>query len=169
MGGGKSKRVYVSIGSNIDKSHNVISCVKTMRKVFGELQLSPVYESSAVGFDGGSFYNMVVTFETCQSPFFIADRLRDIEYRHHRRRNKNQLESRTLDLDQILHGDLVIKENGVQLPHDDIVRYSFVLRPLADIASHHQHPVLNATYSELWSDFDQHKTPLKEVSLNFDS
>ena len=160
--------MFVSIGSNIDKSRNVVSCVRAMRKIFGELELSPVYESDAVGFEGESFYNMVAAFETDRSPFSVANELRDIERRHHRKRNKNQLESRTLDLDQILHGELVIKENGVQIPHDDIVRYAFVLRPLADIASHRRHPVLNKTYGELWSGFACNEPPLRKIPLDPD-
>ena len=161
-----SNRVYVSIGSNIDKSRNMVSCVRMMREIFDELKLSPVYESNAVGFEGESFYNMVAAFKTDRSPFSIANKLRDIERHHHRKRNKNQLESRTLDLDQILHGELIINENGVRIPHDDIVRYAFVLRPLADIASHRQHPALNKTYKELWSGFDHSETPLKKISLD---
>ena len=161
-----AKKVYVSIGSNINKTRNLVSCITMMRNTFGELQLSSVYESDAVGFEGESFYNMVVSFETDQSPFSIADKLREIENRHHRKRNKNCLESRTLDLDQILHGNLAIDELGVQVPHDDIVKYAFVLCPLADIASHDRHPVLSKTYTQLWSSFDQSKTPLKKIPVN---
>ncbi len=159
------QRVYVSIGSNIDKRRNVVSCVKMLRETFGELKLSPVYESQAAGFDGDDFYNMVAAFETRRSPRAVADALRTIEQRHGRTRGKNRLASRTLDLDQILHGDLVINENGVQLPHADIVQYAFVLRPLADIASAAVHPVLGKTYAGLWADLAGTAPTLTQVSL----
>ena len=157
--------VYVSIGSNIDKKHNVISCIAMLRETFGELKLSPVYESRAVGFDGNNFYNLVASFETAQSPRHVENALKLIEERHGRRRGKNRFESRTLDLDQLLHGDLVINENGVRIPRDDIVQHAFVLRPLADLASRAMHPVLGKTYAGLWSDFDRDATVLKRVSL----
>lgn len=162
---GKQKVVYVSIGSNVDKERNVVSCIRMLRGIFGELTLSPVYESPAVGFEGGNFYNMVASFETERSPRDVAGVLRAIEKRHGRVRSKNRFESRTLDLDQVLYGDLVIRENGVQVPRDDIVQYAFVLRPLADIAGEETHPVLAKTYARLWEDFDRGAPALKKVSL----
>ncbi len=159
------RKVYVSIGSNVDKERNVVSCVKMLRETFGELTLSPVYESAAVGFEGGDFYNMVASFETERSPRNVADVLRVIEKRHGRVRSKDRFESRTLDLDQVLYGDLVIRENGVQVPRDDVVRYAFVLRPLADIAGGETHPVLEKTYARLWEDLSRGAPALKKVSL----
>lgn len=161
------KRVYVSVGSNIDKEHNIPSGVKMMREAFGDLELSPVYESNSVGFEGESFYNMVVSFETDRSPSFVTDALKGIENRHHRKRNKNRFESRTLDLDQILHGDLVIDEADIRIPHEDIVRYAFVLRPLADIASQVKHPILSKTYIQLWTNFKDGTPSLEKVPLAF--
>ena len=157
--------VYVSVGSNIDKERNFISCIKSLRETFGELAMSPVYESQAVGFEGDNFYNMVVSFKTEQSPHQIAKTLKIIERQHERVPSKNSFQSRTLDLDQILHGNLTINENGIQIPHNDIVKYTFVLRPLADLSNHAVHPVLGKTYAQLWSNLDHDALPLKKVPL----
>ncbi len=60
-------RVYVSIGSNIEPAHYVRLAVHAMRDVFINVQLSPVYETEPVGFEGDNFYNLVAAFDTDMS------------------------------------------------------------------------------------------------------
>ena len=57
---------------------------------------------------------------------------------------------RSLDLDIILFGDQVGEVAGLRLPRADILRYAFVLKPLADLAPDATHPELGRTYRELW-------------------
>jgi 2-amino-4-hydroxy-6-hydroxymethyldihydropteridine diphosphokinase len=57
---------------------------------------------------------------------------------------------RTLDLDLLLYGDLIVKDGKLQIPREDIERYAFVLEPLAEIAPTLKHPVLQLSYEELW-------------------
>ena len=52
--------IYISLGSNIDREQNTRAGVQALRDAFGELELSSVYESEAVGFEGDAFYNMVI-------------------------------------------------------------------------------------------------------------
>ena len=51
-----STTVYVSLGSNVERDSNIRLAIKEMRADFGELLLSPVYESASVGFDGSDRY-----------------------------------------------------------------------------------------------------------------
>ena len=143
-------RVYVSIGSNIDKERNIPSAIHALQKVFNPLFVSSVYETKAVGFEGEDFHNLVVGFDTPHSPLEINQTLRKIEAGHGRTRGKEQFESRTLDLDQLLYGDLVTAMNGIHLPHPDILRYNFVLRPLAELAGNIVHPKERQTIAKLW-------------------
>lgn len=53
-------RVWLSLGSNMDREHNIRSAITALEKVFGRLIISPVYESDAVGFTGDPFLNLVV-------------------------------------------------------------------------------------------------------------
>ncbi|MEM7401514.1 MAG: 2-amino-4-hydroxy-6-hydroxymethyldihydropteridine diphosphokinase, partial [Pseudomonadota bacterium] len=65
-------RVYISIGSNIDKQDNIVSSVQTLRDHFGDLSISNVYETKAVGFEGEDFHNLVVGLDTDEAPLEIS-------------------------------------------------------------------------------------------------
>lgn len=147
-------RVYISIGSNIDVVKNIPSSVKALQKHFGELVISNVYETQSVGFEGDDFHNLVVGFDTDESPLEISNVLKQIEADHDRTRGKEKFESRTLDLDQLLYGDLVMQMQGVNIPHPDILRYSFVLKPLTELAAEVGHPEEEKTMRELWDEFE---------------
>lgn len=160
-------RVYVSIGSNIGREQNIRAGVVGLKERFGELVLSSVYESEAVGFDGDSFYNLVAGFDTALSPQQVAAELRDIEEAHGRVRNGPRFSSRTLDIDLLLYDDLVLHEGRLEIPRDEITKNAFVLWPLAEIAPQLKHPQQGVTYGELWAAFDQQSQPLWPVAFEF--
>ena len=56
-------RVYLSLGSNLDRESHIKAALDALAREFGLLTLSPVYESESVGFDGDAFYNLVVAIE----------------------------------------------------------------------------------------------------------
>ena len=145
--------VYISIGSNQEPRRNIQSCLQRLHESFGELQVSTVYENEAVGFEGENFYNLVVGFDTVLPVEEVTRILHRIEDEHGRIRSGKKFSSRTLDLDLLLYGDLVLKTDTLQLPRDEINRYAFVLRPLAELAPGLQHPSLGKTMADLWSDF----------------
>jgi 2-amino-4-hydroxy-6-hydroxymethyldihydropteridine diphosphokinase len=155
-------RVYVSVGSNIDRDHNIAMALRLLEASFGELQRSSVYESAAVGFDSDPFYNLVVGFDTRYSPCEIQDALHCIEEASGRTRTTG-LSPRTLDLDLLLYDDLVIDADGLVLPRADISRYAFVLGPLAEIAGEQRHPVSGKRYSDMWSAFDETGQALSRI------
>ncbi len=143
-------RGYISIGSNIDKEYHIAAGLQTLEQRFGELVLSSIYESDPVGFSGAPFYNMVAGFDTGLDIYEVARNLREIEIDHGRPPDSKKFSSRTLDLDLILYGDLIINEGNLQIPRTEIERYAFVLEPLAEIAPMLVHPVLGLSYAELW-------------------
>ena len=75
-------RVYISIGSNIEVAINIPSSVKALSEHFGELDISSVYETKAVGFDGDDFHNLVVGFDSDESPLEISKVLKPVSYTH---------------------------------------------------------------------------------------
>ena len=155
-------QVYVSIGSNIERERNIDIALQALAAAYGELQQSSVYESAAVGFDSAPFYNLVVGFQTSDSPQAVQELLHRIEDSQGRLRT-GELAARTLDLDLLLYDDLVIQEGRLMLPRPDIDRYAFVLGPLAEIAGERQHPVSGVRYADLWSAFDATGQELQRI------
>lgn len=160
-------RVYVSIGSNIDRDENIRGGVADLQAHYGELKLSSVYESESVGFDGDNFYNLVAAFDTAEAVFEVARVLREIENAHGRTREGPRFSSRTLDIDMLLYDDQVLQEGKLELPRDEITKNAFVLWPLAEIAPDLKHPVLKQSYAELWAAFDKEKQPLWPVPFSW--
>jgi 2-amino-4-hydroxy-6-hydroxymethyldihydropteridine diphosphokinase len=159
--------VFIGAGSNIEPRRHLGAGLRALAERFGILRLSPVYRNSPVGFDGEDFLNMVISFDTDDTVGEVAAALSAIEADNGRTRSEAKFAPRTLDLDLLLYGDFVGEADGVELPRDEITRYSFVLRPLADLAGERLHPALGRSFAELWQSFDDSKHPLTRVEGDF--
>lgn len=157
--------IYVGLGSNIEPEQNLHMGVRELRDRFGELQISAVYRSTAVGFDGEDFLNLVVAFESDSSPADICGAIELIHNLSGRDRNSGKWESRPLDIDLLLYNDLVLDEPPVRVPRKDVLEYSFVLRPMAELAPDLRHPVTGRTMLEHWQEFDAASHPLEVVGV----
>jgi 2-amino-4-hydroxy-6-hydroxymethyldihydropteridine diphosphokinase len=157
--------VFLGLGSNESPEKNLRLAVSELRSRYGELTLSCVYQSAAVGFDGADFLNLVARLQSEDSPFAICDEIDVIHNLAGRVRNSDKWESRPLDIDLLLYNDLVQDERPVHVPRDDILKYSFVLRPLAEIAPDQVHPVTGKTCLEHWQSFDAESHPLEEKNV----
>lgn len=159
-------RIFVSIGSNIEREQNIRGAVRALRDAYGVLTLSRVYESAPQGFSGDNFYNLVAGFDSADSVGAVKARLAAIEAGHGRRRDGQRFGPRTLDLDLLLYGDAVIHRPGLDLPRAEIRKYAFVLAPLAEIAPDLRHPETGETYGALWETFAAVQ-PLHVVAFDF--
>ena len=158
-------QVYIGIGSNIDKRLHIPRALEELKLQFGRIDISPLYQTPAIGFEGEDFYNLVAGFNTHITPHELHSVLRQIEASHQRVRvSENQFISRTLDLDPLLYGDLQIKDELIHIPNPDILEYAFVLKPLADIAGHAIHPDLNKSIEQLWDEFNKPTFAMKVVT-----
>ena len=133
--------VAISVGSNLDREHNIERALDSLRLSFGQLQISSVYETAAVGFNGPDFYNLVVAFETDLDVRLLIDRLHDIEVEQGRIRMTQEITSRLIDLDLLLYGDGILYSEGLDIPRREILEYDFVLQPLAELLPDTVYPV----------------------------
>jgi 2-amino-4-hydroxy-6-hydroxymethyldihydropteridine diphosphokinase len=160
-------RVYVSIGSNVERDKNIRGAVRALQNRFGALALSRVYETRAVGFDGEDFYNLVATFDTDDPVEAVRAALADVETAHGRKHGGPRFGPRTLDLDILLYGDLVRHDAELDIPRGEIVEYAFVLGPLAELAPALTHPETGARFGDLWRTFTGPKD-LRPVELSLE-
>jgi 2-amino-4-hydroxy-6-hydroxymethyldihydropteridine diphosphokinase len=158
--------VYLGLGSNIDAEKNLTLAVAQLRALFGDLTISPVYRSAALGFDGSEFLNLVVALSTDAEPLDVLEQIERIHEMAGRSRGPDKYSSRPLDIDLLLYGDRVDPKPPLRLPRRDILEYSFVLCPLADIAPDLVHPVTGRKIGEHWREFDVGRHPLTPVEFN---
>lgn len=98
------------------------------------LARSSLYRSAPVGYaDQPDFINAVAMIETALAPHALLDALLEIERAHGRVREFPNA-PRTLDLDIVLYGDVVLQEPGLTIPHARMLERAFVMTPLAEIA-----------------------------------
>jgi 2-amino-4-hydroxy-6-hydroxymethyldihydropteridine diphosphokinase len=159
--------VYVSVGSNIERERHIRSGINALKERFGALTLSSVYESAAIGFEGDSFLNLIVAFETALNPLAVDTLLAEIEQDNGRTKAQKKFNPRTLDLDLVLYDDFISNDPLLNIPRDEITRYAFVLEPLAEIAPHQCHPVLKTSYKQLWQAFNKQGLSQNTIHFNF--
>jgi 2-amino-4-hydroxy-6-hydroxymethyldihydropteridine diphosphokinase len=158
--------IYLGLGSNLGAAINLRLAIRELQRHFGELDVSAVYQNAPVGFDGDDFLNAVVRLRTNLEPKEILEILRSIHGAAGRRHDNRRFSPRTLDIDLLLYGRLVVDEAGLRLPRDDVLKYSFVLRPLAELAPDYVHPVTGRTLAEHWHEFDTGRHPLTKVDID---
>jgi len=161
-------QIYISIGSNIDAEHNIRGAVAALRKAYGEMTVSSVYESASVGFEGDNFLNLVVGLQTEQPVQAVLDTLHEIENQFGRKRTGPRFSSRTLDLDLLLYDDLDLQDQGIDLPREEITHNAFVLQPLAEIAPDLNHPQQQRSMAELWQQFDKASQSLWPIPFEWE-
>lgn len=127
------QRAFVALGSNLgDRRANLRQAVASLPDV---VAVSPVYETDPVGGPEGqgAYLNLVVELDTALTPRGLLEVAQQAEAAARRVRTE-RWGPRTLDVDVLLVGDLVIDEPDLQVPHPRMWERAFVLVPLADLA-----------------------------------
>lgn len=163
-----STRVYLSLGSNIEAKKNLRLAIGELRQRYGELRLSPVYRNKAVGFDGDDFLNMVVGLDVESDVESLLENIEAIHALAGRKRGNTRFSSRPLDIDVLLYGQRVSRRAPLALPRPDVLRYSFVLKPLADIAADGVHPETGRSFADHWRAMEEGSHELQPLDIDFD-
>ena len=160
---------YVSGGSNLDAESHLPQAARELKARYPGARFSRCYRNASVGFDGPDFVNFVVELPVAGKPSALREHLQRIEKLCGRPDAAPRWAPRAMDLDLLLFGNQVIDESGLKLPRPDLVRWAFMLGPLAELAPDLMHPVLQRNIGELWREFDSQAHPLVPVALDLNA
>lgn len=145
--------VFIALGSNQgDRELNLLRAVAEIGKLpqTRVTALSGFYDTEPVGsVEQPNFLNGVLRLETSLSPRQLLTELQRIEIEVFRRKRDVQWGPRSMDLDILLYGDLILDGDGLVIPHPRLHERRFVLVPLAEIAPAVIHPGLGSRADEL--------------------
>lgn len=148
-------KVYIGFGSNQgDLIHNLEAARTRIQKipcVLASLQQSRLYRTEPLTLDHIPqpwYLNAVFAIETTLTPHQLFAELRKIEKDMGRVSQKKWV-ARIVDLDILFYNDLIYSDQDLCVPHREICKRLFVLRPLCDLAPGLVHPEMLMTMAEL--------------------
>jgi 2-amino-4-hydroxy-6-hydroxymethyldihydropteridine diphosphokinase len=158
----------LGLGSNLQPEYHISLALDALYAHFGELVLSSVFESEAVGFQGGNFLNMVVATHTDLSLDDISLLLKELENCSGRKRDQHRFSPRTLDIDILTLGDLQGEHHGIVLPRPEITVNAYVLWPMSQVCPERIDPHSGHSYLVLWAGYDRSQQKLWPVDFTWD-
>ena len=156
---------YLSLGSNDNPKHNLSAAIDALKAQFGDVALSPIYRTPAIGFEGPDFLNAAALIKTDWDVLKLDNWLHQLEDRHDRKRDVPRFSSRTLDIDIIYFDDLILSGPGnLCIPRPEL-KHAFVLKPLVDIAPDFLDPVSGKTLAQYWAEHPDFGKPMPQEAL----
>ncbi len=163
-----SKNIYLGLGSNLEFEN--LDSVQILQAAIDEIsqkykvsKISSFYKSPAwpVGSDAPDYVNCVIEIENNNiDPFDLMQNLLEIEKKYGRVRDKeNQWAARTLDIDIVDFGGIIIDEakNNIHLslPHPRMHLRDFVILPLNEIAPNWVNQITKSKISNIKAQYLQ--------------
>lgn len=150
--------IFIALGSNLGDLQG--HCKRALQLLKGHpcitvQKISSWYKTEALTLGGEAqpdYLNGVVQIETNLSPQELLKVCKAIEKKMGRAPSKKRWQPRPIDLDILFYGDLVLDTPELKIPHPELHKRRFVLKPLSDINPEWAHPVLKKTAHELYAD-----------------
>jgi len=151
---GSNVTAYLALGSNIgDREGHLDKAIEMLSKTEGikVTRVSTFLNTEPVGYtDQPDFLNAVVEIQTYLDPYALLEKCSGIEQALKRKRIIHW-GPRTIDVDILLFGNLILDEEKLTIPHPRMLERKFVLKPLCEIAPEAVHPIRKKTIGELFS------------------
>lgn len=164
------RKAYLSIGSNVgDKEGNLSEAIRLLNED-GKIQVTSVSDFIVTSPVGGvvqdDFLNGAIGILTLYEPQELLEKITYIEKRLKRDREIHW-GPRTIDLDIILYEDLIMNTESLTIPHAEMTRREFVLKPLSQIAPEAMHPLIRKNVWQLYQEYlgvkDDYLWPVSET------
>ena len=162
------REIVLSLGSNIEPEKHIRFAINELTDLYGELFISPIYQSKSIGFDGPDFLNLVLILKSDCLLDEIIKFNQAVECKAGRIRGEKTYASRNLDIDVLLFGSENLRSHGKNIPRDEIEKNAYVLKPLSDLIPEGIHPVMGLTYATLWSEFTDKSQTLQQIKFDKD-
>ena len=142
--------VIFGLGSNLGRPRRQLAtAVERLRSVVEGVRVSGVYRTRPVGFEEQpDFLNLVLVGSSAQPPERLLSEALRIERELGRVRTFPNA-PRTIDIDLLAIGEIVLESEGLTLPHPRLHLRPFMLVPLAEVAPEWRHPILDLTAPEM--------------------
>jgi len=164
-----AETVYIGLGSNLgDRRRFLEEAIERIEQIDGleVVGLSGVYLTQPQNMEPGSppFYNQVARVEYAHSPVELLQKLEEVE-QGLGRTDKGKNQSRSIDLDILLFGRLVVETADLSIPHPRLSERPFMLVPILDIDPSLTHPADGSLLSESMTEKQKNEILLVEDNV----
>ena len=122
-------KYYLSLGSNIKAEENIAFAIAELKKILTNIAISSTHQTSAEGFEGDDFLNLVLAGDSDLDFDALNQKLKTIEDASGRQRDVPKFSARTLDIDIVLQ----MNKDEIVFESHEIKEYAFVSEPLKEL------------------------------------